>query len=130
MSSSSDREPFDAAALAGAILAGVLASMVAEGPFEWTNVAIGVTVLSLLIAYLGRRKRTVGKSIAFSTVFAYSSLLIFGFIFERWWPDLPNAEIYEGKSHVSHGRLLIIWLIVSSIVFVIDQVRMRWAASR
>ena len=105
-------------------MAGVLASMVEKGPFDWMNVPLGLTVLSPLVAYLGKRKRTVGKSIAFSTVVAFSSLLILGFIFETWWPDLPNEP--KDQSHVSNGRLAITWLIVSLIVFLIDQVRMRW----
>src|SRR5690348_8207328 len=79
-----DNDHIDAAALAGAVLAGVLASMVPDGPFQLMNVPLGLTVLALLIAYIGKRERTVGKTIAFSAVVAYSSLLLFGFLFEKY----------------------------------------------
>jgi hypothetical protein len=52
-----DENPLDAAALLGAALAVVLAVLIAEGPYDYMNAAVAVTVLSIIYAYQWNRPR-------------------------------------------------------------------------
>lgn len=116
-----DNEHVDTAALAGAVLAGVLASFVPEGPFDCMSAVLGVTLVALLLAYLWNKHRTVGKSIAFSMVAAFSSLLVLGFVLEIIHTSTPTNEDSQKKSQVPRSELAISWAVMAAAVFMVDR---------
>jgi len=122
-----EREHVDAAALAGAVLAGVVASFVEPGPFDLMSAVLGITLIALLIAYLWNNRRTVGKSIAFSMVIAFSSLLVLGFVLEMMSskPKPINKQTGKEESNVQSSELAISWAVVAGSVLIIDRVRVK-----
>jgi ABC-type Mn2+/Zn2+ transport system permease subunit len=124
-----EKEHVDTAALAGAVLAGVLASFVEPGPFDLMSAVLGTTLITLLIAYLWNNPRTWGKSIAFSMVTAFSSLLILGFVLEMMSckPKQVNAVTGKEESKVESTELAISWGIVTASVLIIDRA---WVSRR
>jgi len=122
-----EKEHVDTAALAGAVLAGVLASFVEPGPFDLMSAVLGITLIALLIAYLWNNRRTVGKSIAFSMVTAFSSLLVLGFVLEMMLstPKPINKVTGKEESNVQSSELAISWVVVTGSVLLIDRLRMR-----
>ncbi len=73
---------FDAAALGAAALAGALAVLLPKGPFDWMSATVGLTLLSLIVAYEMDRRRTRLQSLALATVAGLVMLLVLGLILE------------------------------------------------
>jgi hypothetical protein len=89
-----DQEHVDAAALLGTALAVVLAIMVAEGPFDYMNVPVAMTVLAIIVAYQWNRPRPSRiQSFALSCTIALVSTLIVGVL----------AEIYATQGFELEG---------------------------
>jgi hypothetical protein len=77
------QEHVDAAALLGTALAVVLAVLVPEGPFDYMNFAVGITVLAIIGAYQWGRARPLRiQSIAMSCTVALVATLNVGVIAE------------------------------------------------
>ena len=77
------QEHVDAAALLGTALAVVLAVLVPEGPFDYMNFAVGITVLAIIGAYQWGRARPLPiQSIAMSCTVALVATLIVGVVAE------------------------------------------------
>src|SRR5215217_2149653 len=79
MKSNGDRVAAQHATLMGIALAGVIALIVGEGPFDYWGTVIGCTLLLILVAYdtptTSRRRQ-----LAFAAVYALCLVLTFGFI--------------------------------------------------
>lgn len=67
---------FDAAALAGATLAAVLAVMTGEGKWEPVSIVVGATLFLIVAAYERDRSRTAEQTLALAAVNAFVCLLI------------------------------------------------------
>ncbi len=76
--------PMDSAALAGTIVAGVLATSTQQGPWDPSSGAIGLTLLIVLLAYELERPRRGLQNVAFGMVCSLSAIMIVGFITELW----------------------------------------------
>jgi hypothetical protein len=122
----------DAAALAGAALAGALAVFLQEGPFDWLNGVVGATLLAIVVGYELDRPRTASQSVAIGAVFAFCSLLIVGLVWELVLGEgsLDGTPAPKGDKMVSRvptGGLALVWLILAAICCVADR---RWQKRR
>jgi hypothetical protein len=121
-----NQEHIDSAALAGATLAGVLAVLVPEGPFDWTGPVVGITLLALIYAYIWRGRRTRAQSVAVAAVVAFCSLLIFGVFLELicghgHLSGHLREDTHKVESNVESWWLATIWLIVTVICALVDR---------
>lgn len=113
--------PFDSAALAGTIIAGVLATSTQEGPWELSDGAIGLTLLIVLMAYELERPRRGLQNVAFGMVCSLSAVMIVGFVTELWlsgfnsqyWIELERAN--PPTSRVSPWYIGIWWCTLSVV---------------
>lgn len=95
--------PIDSAALAGTVVAAILATSSQSGPWYPSDGAIGLTLLIVLMSYELERPRKKLQNVAFGMVCSLSTILIVGFITEFWlsgfnwhyWVELekPNPAI-------------------------------------
>jgi hypothetical protein len=100
---------FDPAALAGAALSAVLATMLVSGPFDWINLILGITILILLIAFVEGHQRSRLQSIALAAICAFCSLLVLGPILEVVL-QAAGVQPDPDESRVPSEALFAIWV--------------------
>lgn len=132
----------DAAALAGAAMAASLSVLIAEGPFEWMNVVVGMSLLALVWAFEGRRPRRWRQSLAYGATVSLCALLCVGFVLEVWLSPQRYAMLTSSPRHVQQMRadaaltekavsevppLWIVgsWVVIGALVFARDVWRNR-----
>ena len=84
-----------AATVVGVVVAGVLASIVVPGPYDFGSTMIGLTLLAVLFGY-GDAPDSVREAIGFSAAVSICLLLVIGVFLDRFlnvsgWPT-PNDE--------------------------------------
>lgn len=82
----------------GVLLAGVLASFVIPGPFDWGSTLIGVVLLLVLIAY-GEYPQDLRSAIGAAAAAAFTLLLVLGRLLDRTlhltdWADGTTLDSY------------------------------------
>jgi hypothetical protein len=102
---------FDPAALAGAALSAVLATMLVSGPFDWINLILGITILVLLIAFVEGHQRSRLQSIALGAICAFCSLLVIGPMLEVMLQG-AGVQPEPGESRVPSEALFAIWIVL------------------
>ena len=114
--------PMDSAALAGTIIAGVLATSVQEGPWMQSNGAIGLTLLIVIMAYELERPRRGLQNLAFGMVCSLSAIMIVGFVTEFWLSGF-NSQYWVVLERVDPQTTRVspwyigIWWCALSVVF-------------
>jgi hypothetical protein len=101
----------DPAALAGAALSAVLATMLVTGPFDWINLILGITILVLLVAFVEGHTRSRLQSMALGAICAFCSLLVIGPIAEVVLQAV-EVETESGDSRVPEAALFVTWLVL------------------
>ena len=104
----------DPAALAGAALSAVLATMLVTGPFDWINLILGITILVLLIAFVEGHTRSRLQSMALGAICAFCSLLVLGPVVEVILQAV-QVEPDSGDSRVPQEALFVTWLVAASV---------------
>ncbi|BCQ26246.1 hypothetical protein AWB80_06553 [Caballeronia pedi] len=137
-----DENPVDAAALLGAALAVVLAVLIAEGPFDYMNAAVAVTVLAILYAYQWNRPRARWElSLALSCTIGIVATLLVGLVGEiiesRSGFNLEgHIECHADGDNPAHYKCAMVsnlatwvtpcsWVIITVALFAIDRGRQK-----
>ncbi|MDN3922484.1 hypothetical protein [Roseateles violae] len=135
MDQHSTSTPYDAAALAGAALAGALAAAVNPGPYDIFSAIISVTILLVIWAYERGRNRDFAQSLALAAVVAFVSLLLLGLPLEL----LAGQGSLDGVCALGNGNcrpneyetavpdwwLALTWIAVTAIVTAVDLQRQK-----
>lgn len=139
--------PGEQTALLGVALAAALAVFVVPGAWDWVNVALGVTLLLVLIAYDRDPETSWPHLLAFGAVWGMCCVVMTGFFFELGLeaygrepsgPDFnrvlgEDKRVHYGVSHEKASRLedyetAAIWLLFGALGTVYAGVkRGRWA---
>jgi hypothetical protein len=112
-----NKREIDSAALAASALAAVLAVSLSKGPFDALNFIVGVTLTILILAYEHKGSRDPLQSVALGAVLGLCSLLVLGFVIERW---VFCTSLDAAESNVSHTWLVCLWLGVTILFSGID----------
>jgi len=114
----------DSAALAGAALAVAIAIYTQTGPFQFSSLIVGVTILFLVYGYEIDRTRSRMQSLALSCISGLASILVFGTIVELIRTDkIINGHLgaMNTPSNVTEIDVVLIWIIVAGVVFWVDR---------
>ncbi|HEY9402975.1 MAG TPA: hypothetical protein VIQ24_09790 [Pyrinomonadaceae bacterium] len=115
----------DSAALAGAVLAGVVAVFLQKGPYDWLNGIVSITLLAVIVGYETDRYRTWCQSVALAAVCAFCMLLLLGLILELDFGGGSLEGIIDDKgereSRVKSEQLAVAWPILTFVWCVADR---------
>ena len=94
----SDQRRDPEAAAIGVVVAGVLASFVIPGPFDWGSTLIGLMLLLVLFGY-GRRPERPRETLGMASAAGFSLVLVFGRLL-----DCPIGRLWfvDGRRGLSH----------------------------
>ncbi|WP_244808005.1 hypothetical protein [Caballeronia zhejiangensis] len=139
-----DENPVDAAALLGAALAVVLAVLIAEGPFDYMNGVVSITVLAIIYAYQWERPRPQRKlSLALSCTIAIVATLLVGVAGEivtsglslkghlecTTTADTPPLSKCVQASNLPFWIPPTSWVVITLVVYAIDRHKQRRKSS-
>lgn len=98
---------FDSAALSGACLAAVLAIMIDPGPFDLMNLAVGITLLLLIIGF-ETWPRSGRRAVALAATTSFIFLLVVGPLAELCYGGDFDGEVRnrELDTAIRHDWLL------------------------
>lgn len=115
----------DSAALAGAVLAGVVAVFLQKGAYDWLNGIVSITLLAVIVGYEMNRYRTKCQSFALAAVSGFCTLLLLGLILELILGKGSLEGIKEDKgetdSLVESWYLAVAWLVLTPIWYLVDR---------
>lgn len=115
----------DSAALAGAVLAGVVAVFLQKGAFDWLEGIVSITLLAVIVGYEAERYRTKLQSFALAAVCGFCTLLLLGLILELLFGKGSLGGIIDDggeiDSRVKSKQLAVAWLILTPVWYVVDR---------
>jgi hypothetical protein len=119
-----ERQPFDPAALAGAVVAGAIAVYMSPGPYNLMSIVIGGTLLSIIAAYEYGRRRDWPQTVALGAVVGFVGLLPVGLCLEFFLGHGSLAGDCRGdacESRVEPWMLFVVWAILVAAVVARDR---------
>jgi hypothetical protein len=116
----------NAATVVGVVVAGVLASLVVPGPYDFGSTMIGLVLLAVLVAY-GDWPTSRREALGFSAAAGICLLLVGGVLLDRvidvsGWPtptDEKARQTLDGVTPWWTGgvKALLVWLLLSAVVY-------------
>ena len=111
----------DAAALGGGIVAVAMTMFADPTPYDMLSLVVALTLILLLVAYLGGHRRDWPRRLAYSAVLSIIFVPVWGFVAENWkLPLWTKAVPVANESTVSDGATVAVWLVTAAIIFLLD----------
>ena len=111
----------DAAALGGGIVAVAMTMFADPTPYDMLSLVVALTLILLLVAYLGGHRRDGPRRLAYAAVLSIIFVPGWGFVAENWKLPLWTKTVpVRGESTVSDGSTLIVWLLGAAVIFLLD----------
>jgi hypothetical protein len=102
----------DAAALGGGVVAVAMSMFADPSPYDLFGFIVGLTLLSLIVGYIGHHARSWGESIAIAAVLGIVAVPIIGYL----------AEAGTAESSFGDKITTVAWITVGATALVIDRV--------
>ena len=124
MSESSNKSSVqtDVAALASGVVAVAVAMFVEDGAFHPLGLIVSITLVVLILSYVGKNERNVPQRIALGAVMGILAIPVFGVFMEHcpwfWMNNAPRLLWLEcpsdgqNPSRIHSAWLLAIWLVI------------------
>jgi hypothetical protein len=109
----------DVAALAASTMAVSVSMLVADGPFTAVGAIIALSVLLVLISYVGTHPRQHFQSTAMGAVIGVLCMPVGGFILEILHGQTTDVKV----SSVSQTSLFLIWITTGAVATLFDYCR-------
>lgn len=115
-----DAKATDTAAVTGVVIAGVLASFVIPGPYDWGSTLIGIMLLVVLIGFI-EVPDSKRETAAIAAAAAFALLLVFGRVLDETplnlsdWPDTQQTRESLDRPYKDDGwHSIIAWTIFAA----------------
>jgi hypothetical protein len=118
----------------GVVVAGVLASVVTPGPYNYGSTMIGVTLLAVLFGY-GELPTAAREGVGFAAAIAFSLLLTLGVVLDALfdgqisgWPNGRSTVTNESlpQRFADGWQALLAWLAFFSTAYVVCAAKQAW----
>jgi hypothetical protein len=124
--------PTDAAALGGGVVAVAMTMFADPTPYDILSLVVALTLIILILAYVGSNYRRHPQRLAYSAVLAIIFVPIWGWTAETWklpiWTKTaaaaaPGADPLASESTVSDEATVAVWALATALFFLLDMVR-------